>query len=127
MGDLAGAVAGGARLDLWLCGDAGACAFCVDAAICNVANVGLSVLVHGGAQESYVNKLRHGSWQGFASSLGPIETMSAALVTQQMRLADEALAEVLGTLPPEQQLAKGQPAHEVVFQISNMSHIIMGS
>jgi hypothetical protein len=70
-----------------------------------------------GAQESYTKKLEHGTWQGFSSSLDQFEVVTPAIVTQQMKKADEALAQLLTTISPDHQLPNGQYAHEIVFRI----------
>lgn len=76
-----------------------------------------------GAQESYLEKLEHGTWQGFASSLDQFEVVTPAIITQQMTKADEQLAQVLAHSTLDQPLRNGQPAYEVVFQmIKHESH-----
>lgn len=76
-----------------------------------------------GAQESYFKKLQHGEWQGFASSLDQFDVMTAPIISQQMQLADRALANLLATLPTDHRLQNGQLTHEVVFQmIKHESH-----
>jgi hypothetical protein len=76
-----------------------------------------------GAQESYTKKLDHGKWQGFSSSLDQFEEVTPAIVTQQMKKADDALAQLFKTMAPEHKLLNGQYAHEIVFQmIKHESH-----
>jgi hypothetical protein len=76
-----------------------------------------------GAQESYTRKLEHGKWQGFSSSLDQFEEVTPAIITQQMKKADEALTHLLQTMTSERKLLNGQYAHEIVFQmIKHESH-----
>jgi hypothetical protein len=70
-----------------------------------------------GAQESYIKKLQHGKWQGFSSSLDQFDEITSSIVTQQMKLADNALVQLLSTVNSDYQLQNGQYGHEVAFQI----------
>ncbi len=70
-----------------------------------------------GAHESYVKKLQTGKWQGFACSLDDFETMTTALIKQQMHKTDAVLDDLLKSLDLTAPLKNGQPAHEVVMQM----------
>jgi hypothetical protein len=70
-----------------------------------------------GAHESYLRKLRHGSWQGFASSLDQFPAATPAIIRQQMEQADSELAALCATTDLGAQLANGQHGYEVVFQM----------
>jgi uncharacterized damage-inducible protein DinB len=70
-----------------------------------------------GAQESYLKKLEHGTWQRFASSLDQFAEVTPAVIAQQMRAADEQLERYLAGTALDKRLQNGQFAHEVVFQI----------
>jgi len=70
-----------------------------------------------GAHESYLKKLEHGEWQGFASSLDTFDEVTPAVIKGQMQTADEKMKHVLTTMDAETRLNNGQPAYEVVFQM----------
>jgi hypothetical protein len=70
-----------------------------------------------GAQESYLRKLEHGRWQGFSSSLDGFETVTPALIKQQMSRADTEMERLLDQMNLEQVLPNGQAGYVIVFQI----------
>jgi hypothetical protein len=72
-----------------------------------------------GAHESYLKKLEHGSWQGFASSLSlyPAESWTPALIHKHMARADTKMVDLLTNMNLEVPLSSGQPGYEVVMQM----------
>ena len=70
-----------------------------------------------GAHESYLKKLEHGKWQGFSSSLDQYQAVTPAVIKQQMRNADEAMATLLKDVHLEERLANGQHGYEIVLQM----------
>jgi hypothetical protein len=72
-----------------------------------------------GAQESYLKKLEHGAWQGFASSLDEFSTVTPTIIKEQMVLADTKLAEIVQQIDLATPLDDGEPRHTVLFQLIN--------
>ena len=70
-----------------------------------------------GAHESYLKKLEYGTWQGFSSSLGEFDTVTPAIIKQQMMKADAAMERLLNRMDLQTPLKNGQPAYEVVMQM----------
>ena len=70
-----------------------------------------------GAHESYLKKLEHGVWQGFASSLDQFEEVTPAIIKQQMQQADAAMVKVLHQVDLNQRQSNGEPNHTIVFQM----------
>jgi uncharacterized damage-inducible protein DinB len=67
-----------------------------------------------GAHESYLKKLEQGQWQGFASSLDQLETVTPQTIKAQMMKSDAAMAELVSSLDLQATLKNGQPGYEVV-------------
>ena len=70
-----------------------------------------------GAHESYLKKLEHGQWQGFASSLDQFETVTPQVIKAQMMKSDAAMSELVSSLDLLAKLKNGQPGYEVVQRI----------
>jgi uncharacterized damage-inducible protein DinB len=70
-----------------------------------------------GAQESYLRKLEHGAWQGFSSSLDTFDHVTPAIIVQQMRAADDAMASLVRERDLTAPLANGQRGYDVIFQL----------
>jgi hypothetical protein len=70
-----------------------------------------------GAHESYLKKLEHGAWQGFASSLDQFAQVTPDVIKQQMRQADETMHALLQRIDLAQPLKSGQPGYGVVMQM----------
>jgi len=70
-----------------------------------------------GAQESYLEKLEHGRWQGFSSSLSHYHPLTPAVIKQQLQRADEDMVQLLQRIDLEAPLADGQPGYNVVLQM----------
>ena len=70
-----------------------------------------------GAHESYLNKLEHGTWQGFSSSLDQLASITPATIKDQMLIADDKMERVLTSIDLDAPLANGQAGYDVVFQM----------
>lgn len=70
-----------------------------------------------GAHESYLRKLKTGSWQGFASSLDGFERVTPAVIQEQMKKSDEKMERLLESVDLEEPLQNGQQGYEIVFQM----------
>ena len=70
-----------------------------------------------GAHESYLKKLEHGAWQGFASSLSQFDPVTPAVIKQQMQQADAKMAQLLEQIDLLATQASGEPNHAIVFQM----------
>ncbi|MFN8492399.1 MAG: hypothetical protein U0350_32660 [Caldilineaceae bacterium] len=70
-----------------------------------------------GAHESYLRKLEHGAWQGFASSLDQFEQVTPTLIKQQMQQADAKMERLLGQMDLSAPQQNGEAAHAVVFRM----------
>jgi hypothetical protein len=70
-----------------------------------------------GAQESYLRKVKHGEWQGFSSSLDQFDHVTPATIKEQMKKADQEMADLLGSTDLNAQLKDGQVGYEVVQRI----------
>jgi len=78
-----------------------------------------------GAHESYLRKLKHGLWQGFACSLDGMGDVTIANIKSQMQKSDTKMAGLLQTLTVDSLLTDGSPAHWAVLQMikhENLHH-----
>ncbi len=67
-----------------------------------------------GAHQSYIKKLRHGSWQGFASSLDEVAIVTPAVIVEHMQRDDASMRQLLAEVDLSAKLANGQWGYEVV-------------
>jgi hypothetical protein len=67
-----------------------------------------------GAQESYLNELAMGEWQGFSCSLNALSEVTGPAMKAHMQRADERMAQLLGTLNLGERLKNGRYGYQVV-------------
>ena len=70
-----------------------------------------------GAHESYLRKLEHGAWQGFARSLNEFEEVTVEIIKTQMQKSDVRMNDVLQGLNLDSKMENGDLAHLTVLQM----------